>query len=405
MGRGDAPNSVCDSVPHVALPRQVFLAFALLFAPSGCLLDTGPINRPPVVKIVDNPQPIYRNGPPVDFSADVTDEDGPSSLQTRWVVVPPENGSCSWTARADAAARGVVPRAADATYSLTASSSLDPVCLCAQAIDHFGAKGQNCLEIQAINRAPTVNITDASGATTDDLRPLYSNIHLIADASDPDGDVPQISWQLQFSGSDSAGKSITLAPCAGVAGDANRCFTANTPGDYNVTVKVTDSSGATGSDSFIVHVNHDTPPCIERTDPDVRAQMIVVSRATDLGGAYESRSFQVLNVADDGQPFPVPADSMQRPTQFIWSVFDPKSASPVWVRQTITSSTFILSQSMFPDALPGDTVRLRLEVQDSVNQRAVVDCPGDPDICCANNTCGGDNECIRSTTWTVLFQP
>jgi hypothetical protein len=62
---------------------------------------------------------------------------------------------------------------------------------------------------------------------------------------------------------------------------------------------------------------------------------------------------------------------------------------------------------MFPNALLGDTVRLRLEVRDSVVAASYTDwpCPPDQDICCAQNTCGGPNECIRWTTWTVQFQP
>ena len=390
----------------MALPRRVLLGFALLFGPSGCLLDTGPINSPPQVRIVANSEPIYRNRT-VPFSAYVKDEDSPASLRIKWAVFQPQNNSCTSIGRADWA--GVAPQTAEAPYPF-AAPSLAPVCLCAQVIDHFGATGQDCLKIQAENRDPTATITDTSGAASEDLRPLYSRIHLYAETSDPDGDPLQYLWQLQFAGSDPDGKSTALAPCAGVAAadvDLHRCFTANVPGIYTVTLQVTDNAGGDATANFTIPVNVDTPPCIQRTDPDVRAQRIVLSRSTDLGAAYESRRFQVLNVADDSEPFPVSATGTQIPPKFYWFVYDPQSPSPTWVRSTNDSPVFTLSQSMFPNALPGDTVRLRLEVRDSVVAATYTGwpCQGDPDICCAPNVCGGANECIRWTTWTVQFQP
>jgi hypothetical protein len=395
----------------VALPRLAILGLALLFGPSACLLDTGPINSVPQVKIVANQEPIYRNLT-VPFSATVKDDESSSSLPIRWAVFPlPQNGSCGGIGRADWAGKDVTSLAAEATYPFK-TTSLSPLCLCAQFIDRWGATGQDCLKVQAQNRIPVAKITDKSGATTNQMRPLYSHIHLLAEPkTDDDGDPVQFSWSIQ----DSAGKSVPLAACTDVAAeeaDRHRCFTANTPGTYTVTLKATDNVQVNGTITwsdpavFTIPVNVDTPPCIRRTDPDVRAQRIVLSRSSDLGAAYESRRFQVLNVADDGEPFPVSSPG-QTPTQFVWYVFDPKKPSASWVRSTNTSSVFTLSQSLFPDALPGDTVRLRLEVRDIVVAASYKDwpCPADQDLCCAQNTCGGAHECIRWTTWTVQFQP
>ena len=198
----------------------------------------------------------------------------------------------------------------------------------------------------------------------------------------------------------------------------HKCFYAGVPGTYTVSLSISDTPlGGSAADaltsktvSYVALVATDTPPCLQRTDPDVHAQRILLSRSTDLGTTYQSRTFKVLSAADDCEPYPVPADSSKDATQFVWSVYDGTKATPTWVYQTDTTDSFTLSQATFPNARPGDTIKVRVEVRDAAVQRlysqGISACTSDQtDICCGANGCTGVNDCIRWTTWTVQFQP
>jgi hypothetical protein len=95
-----------------------------------------------------------------------------------------------------------------------------------------------------------------------------------------------------------------------------------------------------------------------------------------------------LNVADDCEPYPLPAG--RATTQFVWSVLDSTQASPTWTYQTNTSDSFTVSQAQFPNARPGDTIKLRVEARDTAVQKAYQAgggpaCSQDVDICCGSS--------------------
>ena len=101
---------------------------------------------------------------------------------------------------------------------------------------------------------------------------------------------------------------------------------------------------------------------------------------------------------------------MNEPTQFVWSVLDSTRASATWTYQTNTSDAFTISQAQFPNARPGDTIRVRVEVRDTAVQKLYQAggsvCAQDTvDICCGSAACGTPNDCVRWTSWTVQFQP
>jgi hypothetical protein len=388
---------------------------------SGCLLFTDPINKAPTVTINDHSDPVDF-GIPTAFTAKVTDdEDTPSSLLLEWAEFPlPVAGCKSITPAAWSLAKKTsFLMDSAAPYMLTADS-VTPLCLCARTTDHNGATGIGCTP-NPITPAPVATIVDLSGAPSGPpQRPLCSQVHLYADDSGfASGDQLQFTWTLSYAGTDPAGKSIQLAPCTGVAkaiADQHQCFYAGSPGTYTVTLSITEtasgppsSSATSNTDTFSIPVDVDKPPCIERTDPDVYAKRILLSRSTDLGGSYQSRTFKVLNVADDCEPYPLPAGSTHSPTQFVWSVLDSTQASPTWTYQTNTSDSFTVSQAMFPNARAGDTLELRVEARDTPVQKLYQAggqvCSQDLDICCGSTACGTPNDCVRWTTWTVQFQP
>ena len=396
-------------------PRAL-LAFAAALGLSGCLLFTDPINQAPVVTVTQLTDEVTCCTP-AKFKATVTDdEDRPQSWPLNWAVFNSPLPRCDWITAADWASPTVsaTPLDSSTPYTFTPQTPV-VVCVCAQATDHHSAVGQGCLP--PITPKPV--IVDVSGETSGQPRPLCAQVHLSAACSTLSADDNiQFNWSLQYSGTDPRGKSVQLAACTGGATDnSEQCFYAAGPGTYTVTLSTTDSVVPNGSittatsDSFVIPVNGDTPPCIQRTDPDVYAQRILLSRSTDVGGSYQSRIFRVLNVADDCEPYPLPAGSTSMPTQFHWSVYDSTQTPPTWTYPTNTSDSFTVSQALFPKARPGDTIKLRVEardtlVQDSYKSPAYQVCSSDTDICCGTSACGGTpNDCIRWTTWTVQFQP
>jgi hypothetical protein len=389
---------------------------------AGCLLFTDPINKAPVVTI--KPPTVVDRGVQAEFSVSVTDDrDNPATLQARWAEFETRDQGCTWITAATwvgLSSSTSSPRSNDAPYDFM-TYSLNPVCVCALAVDHDGAAGFGCSLVGIVNPPPIAKIADASGASSGSF-PLCSNVHLKTAWQPLD---PSDQVEFKWAGTDPSGKNLQPIPCTNSAATScgsdstDCCFYAATPGNYAVTLEIDDtvvtSNGSKTSSTttqsspttYVASVLKNTPACIERTDPDAtNARRVLLSRSTDLGGSYQSRTFQVFSVADDCEPYPPLAGSGKASAQFYWYVYDTTQSNPNWVRQYNTSNSFTVSQSMFPSALPGDSIELRLEVRDSTSGPGESACSMAQDMCCASGTCtGAAGDCVRWTTWTVQFQP
>jgi hypothetical protein len=373
---------------------------------------------------VNDPGPITR-GQLAYFTAAISDDrDSNNQLTITWGVRSSFNQGCE---QITPATFETEPSSTDIQLASTASYFYRPAdlgvdCVCAEAVDRDGAKAVGCLPIQASNPSPRATIVDLDGYLSGNPRPLCSLVRLSAKQSIyfPE-DTLSFDWSLGYSGPDPNGGLVQFVDCDGVTTDLdkklNRCFPTGVPGTYTVSLSITDkpdnvAAQTSATTSFVALVSTDTPPCLQRTDPDVHAQviMLMLSHSTDIGAPPPSRTFKVLSAADDCEPYPVPANSSKNATQFVWSVYDGTKATPSWVYQTDTTDTFTVSQANFPNARPADAVKVRVEVRDANVQRlytqGIPACPSDQtDICCGPNGCTGTNDCIRWTTWTVQFQP
>jgi hypothetical protein len=177
-----------------------------------------------------------------------------------------------------------------------------------------------------------------------------------------------------------------------------------------VTLSITDtpSSGEASTSNtatFVVPVLADMPPCLQVTDPDAFRQLIFITSSDQ-----DSRTFKVVSVADDCEPYPVPTSSAKQASQFVWSVYDTTRSPPAWLYPDNTTDSFTVSHSMFPNVRLNDAIEVRVEVRDKAVQKSYQTpgysaCSPDVDICCSGNVCSGDNSCIRWTTWSVYFTP
>jgi hypothetical protein len=402
----------------VGRSHQVSLVFAATLGLSGCTWFENSVNKAPVVKISTDATTIYRNTR-VTFVATVTDDhDSAPALRLRWLLFTPvgDQQTCrpAWPSTQP-------PNVSDPLTYPFQPPTLETSCLCAQVFDTQGATGQDCYRIAPANVAPKVVITDDSGAQSNQERSLCSQIRLSAGGY-PAEDQIRFQWAIEYQGSTPSGRSVQLQPCEGVTAspDAHRCFNTGARGTYTVTLRIEDTPPGTTAatpaqaDPFVIPVRDDTPPCILRTEPEVYAQRILLSRGTDLGGSYQSRTFKALSVDDDCEPYPMVTGSTGS-TYFAWSVMDmtrPSDAGAAsWVPQTDNTASFTVSQAQFPNARPGDAVKVRLEVRDT---RVVSDyqdpsyspCHDLPDICRdSSSSSTGAKDCVRWTTWTVQFQP
>jgi hypothetical protein len=315
--------------------------------------------------------------------------------------------------RADSAGE-VTPLPSGVAYPFSPKSP-DTACVCARATDHNGASSFKCLALTPSNPLPVADIVDASSPSFGSgvPRPLCSQVHLSAKSTIPPGDTPTFSW----SGHDPSGNSLQPIDCTGVMTNKEQhlCFSASAPGTYAVTLSIHDTYTSNGNPStseslpaqFVVSVAADTPAWLQRTEPDIFAATILLSRGSDLGSSYQSRTFVVDSVDDDCQPYP---RVLQTPAQLVWSILDGTSASAQWVYQATSSNTFVISQSMFPNARTGDAVKLRVEARDAPTQKLYQQnpqyqpCSGDLATCCDGGACGSPAR-VRWTTWTVRFQP
>jgi hypothetical protein len=383
------------------------------------LLFTDPINEAPVLTLDPPAAPVTRHTP-ADFTVTVHDEE-PAPLDVYWAVFGnPTSGGCDWiTADSWSGAVPVSLLPSYAAFSFT-PESLDVVCVCARVTDVQGASAQACQRVAPVNFVPVAVITDPLGAPVATQQPKCSQIQVSAVQSKlvPD-DTLQFAWTLDYSGTDFQGRQARLGPCTGPAAagpGAQQCFYAPVPGVYTVgltltaTIPGTTVSATSAPATVVISVGADRPACMVQSSPDLMAKWILLARSPSLGAKYESRTFTVSTVDDDCEPFPARTDTpTTQQATFIWSVMDVgKSTWDVQANPT-NANSYKVDQESFPNARPGDTIGLRVEVRDTpaqaLYQVAGPLCTDTTPICCGANGCTGASYCVRWTTWTVQFQP
>lgn len=392
----------------VGRSHRVYLAFLALLWWPGCLLFTDPINRAPEVKDVRALDPIVRFGA-VDFTATIRDDkDSLDALDIEWAEFFGSE-SCQSITQGDWVYADRQRRAGDQPYTCFVDT-LDVVCICVQATDRNGASSFACARVEPTNLIPNASIVDVSGKEPGQMRRLCSAIHLAAQepAVFPKEEL-EFKWSLEAPAED---RTTQLVPCSDVKDEIlasrHRCFSAAAAGTYKVKLSITDTptgfpaQAKTSPEAiFSIPVSEDAPPCLRRTDPEVRAQTIMLSSDDEI------RKFEVVSVDDDCEPFPL-ASGSKKQTRFVWSWSYGDPTAGDWNYPAETTESFMVSRATFPDARRGDTVKVRVEVRDDAVERSYLTghkaCPSDEtDICVEANS--NDNECVRWTTWMVYLLP
>ena len=349
---------------------------AVLFAMGGltnCYLD--PINTPPQVMIVV-PVLIKRSQ---------------ENTFTATVIDPGDRVSYDWTS-------GPGPCPLDdplavhdynPSYRVRLLGDANGVaCVTVKATDPHGATGTDAKTLIIENHTPVARIVvQQPGRNALGEYPLYSTLRLSAATSaDPDGDPLSRTWALT-SAPDAS--TATLYPCSpDPTADLARCLgPILLPGLYQVDLVVSDGIADSPPERVALIVSPDAPPCIAQTDPEDPGARLVWDPAV-------GKSFTVVRVDDDGDPYPPPPPEESPPrgaATFAWSV---RRNDDSW--QTIAGFE-ALNQVTIPGGsfISGDHVAVRVEVKDRLRAHDLTTC-GDQDLCPV--------ECPRRTTWTIDYQ-
>ena len=363
---------------------------------AGCF--SHPINRAPVVVKIDSNGSVVR-GQSASFEATVTDADQ-DNVEVTWALVAgdscPNPDAVTWPPGTATPA----PAKPD-TFAATAEQTTSNFCLWAFATDPHGAKDANNNLFRPSapdNGAPTAAIT-VTAPVPADIGRLYQKYRLVGSGSDPEDD-PLLAPQWSFS-TNAVGSLASLEPCDDAPNDDYvRCFTADLPGDYTVSLVVqSQSSFKTSPDKSppatkTLVIQPDAPPCIQMTTPPRDITFVSYDPAVD-------HTFSVDMVDDDGDPYPPRDLNQNQMLRYTWYFGKTPDAQTVVsdAQLTVADGNFRRFVVKAEDNLfqEGDFGVVRVEIRDRRPEAL------DELVSCDKNICSTSPTCFQRVTWTILW--
>ena len=402
-----------------ALPAVLF-AIVVATATAGCFNQ--PINRAPVISKIDQAGQPFR-GMAATFMADGYDPDQ-DQLTWTWDAKPAAGDSCpdpNVPARCSCPDPSVPARwphdttlgqpDAPATFVVNDSSlTSSPYCVWAFATDRYGAMTADDKLVNPTDNPPVASIqlrVDPGSAVPPPgpNYPAYSTFQLAAQASDADQDPLTYTWNLDQLPN---GSGVTFTPCAGKTtfdqDPTLRCFTADVPGLYQVSLAVSDGIQTTNPPPVSLMVLGDAPPCIDVTDPkygelNKKAMTSHGSAANpDKNQPMDPASIVVTSVYDDGDPYPVPEGG--KGPQFFWYLS--KNSDKLQYVDYVDYQELTLASDNYTI---GDVINVRLEVKDrnpDAVDKILASC-GDADFCSTPTIPAGRVDCYVRVSWKILL--
>jgi hypothetical protein len=221
-----------------------------------------------------------------------------------------------------------------------------------------------------------------------DVYPLGTTFHVSGAASsdDDENDVLIPKWNEEEFHAGAPASAAKLADCEGTLSPFERCFRADAPGIYKISLRVSDGANDSPPQTIELEVRGDEPPCLKLTSPAVGAM-----EAASLDPAEPIKWFKVLRVEDDLDPYPPdPAgDALHDRTTFRWSTNTGSGFKPAWG----DFASFPLSVDGYRY---GDEVQVRLEIFDRVTSATQLQA-------CVTDVCRSSDMCVQRVTWKVQF--
>lgn len=374
------------------------LALGTAVSASGCFFSGG-INDAPVAEVARSGTGAVYRGADLTFRAsDSSDPDG-DTLTVDWTAWACAAGGESCDAEP---LPGAVDLAVDSIFVVevpAVRSDLGPndqplqieaVRVEIRVQDSSGAQDTDFMVVDVVNQRPDVTIVDQGYQPPGGGYPIGAEIQLIASGTDDDVvDVADLTYDWELVGRP-AGSVPVFDPITLPNADSAHRLLADLPGQYDVEVTVTDPLGLFQMRQKTVYVEADRPPCIRSTDPFATSDGDYI---VDTG--EPPKRFAVGSVDDDLDFYPAPTntlDGLLGEAEFTWFIASP-ATNNAWTEIVNHEVADYLVDPAAYD--PGDTLELRVEVDDRVGR----------DIVCdeALPTCaiGADTECLQRVTWGV----
>jgi hypothetical protein len=353
----------------------------------GCFTD--PVNERPTVSIDPLPSPPVRDAV-LSFHATAHDDQS-EPLQFAWGAAD----TASPCAAGDPLPGTPSQFGTDPTFPWSFTTA-GWHCVFVTVTDKFTASSSAVMPVRIDDQKPKAMILEVMAGTGALVAPranvpLYSNLRYTASASsDPDSTAPlTVRWSLMRP---SGSMANPQDPCD--TGTSDICLPqVQDPGQYMLTLTVTDGDGLSDPASLPFTVELDQPPCIQATEPGWDVQRV-------LDPDSPLNFFNVTSVIDDGDPLPAP-DGLMSMGSFTWS----------WRKAVMGSFTGSFTfQALNPGpsfSIPAgmfqlnDTVQVRVEANDRVNRTDPMQCTRDTLVCDDVSALAGP--CHRWVTWTVEF--
>jgi hypothetical protein len=339
-----------------------------------------PTNHPPVAKLTRTPATsAVALRTPIEYSAlGSSDADGDQVRVVAWYFdqapVPVEDRNGLLADCPDRNKQCFVPEVpGEYTVTVRVTDGIDEV-----------SSTSNTVVVQPGN-VPIARL-ELKSPTKAQSYPLGTTFH-ISGAKSSDGDPMDkltATWDKDGFLAEAPTSIATLEPCEGDTSELERCFRADAPGTYRVSLTVNDGLNNSVPEVMELVVRGDDPPCLRVTSPEWSTETV----PAEIDPMKPTQLFSVLRVDDDLDPFPRPAGaSLADQTLFQWSVDDGSGFKHAW-----DSATFRLATDGYEY---GDEVSVRLEIFDRVT---VVNRPP-----CNTAICQTSPTCVQRVTWKVKF--
>ena len=349
---------------------------------AGCFY-TGSLNERPRAEIEKvTPGPYHYPGDTVAFVARKSfDSEDAAGLTATWSAYTCSSDT-SCAPIGDSMVMGL-----DDQYVVTIPSH-DPIRIQLVVRDSHNAESRDIETLEVGNRPPVITVQVRQGGQSPGLSESYVvglALEVAVKVDDPDKDPTTHSWAL-LRPRESTPENVTWRQ---LDDDGNVYqLIPDVAGVWRVDITATDDlPEGTEVHQEQILVDEDQPPCIGITSPALPGDGRFVLRRED--GA---RSFAVLHVADDLDPWPRPAsDSTDIGTaRFAWAIAGPQTGGDLEPIAGATGADVVIDPASYA---PGDLLSLRVDVSDRVERTAT--CTAD------DPTCSTADGCYQRLTWEV----
>jgi hypothetical protein len=357
---------------------------AALLAPAGCFYTTNINQRPSAEIRIETEGPHYA-GKQVYFSAVTSDSEDGDNLRCMWTAQSCEGDGCERTVP--------IPDVSPAAIScgqlfgmVLPDKDHRSVLVRVVVTDQAGGDFTASQILEVANQVPTVEV-QVRPAGTADHAVVNVPVRASVQVADLDGDVDDLILTWRLIKPRGGGVDVELIPAPAEGDELGHVFTPDLPGLWMVEVTADDGIDQ-GVGSGAAAVEEDGAPCLGLTAPEAVADQRLVVRRED-----GPRTFAVLVVADDLDPYPGPhpAPGQGEPT-FSWQLASPDTGGELAPVSGAVGPELVVDPSAFA---PGDLLDVRVEVGDRIER--LLQC----DVSSPTCSLDGDPTCLQRASWGV----